>query len=71
VVRANSANKEYIGLQLATDNSSAVTFQNCRADLRDPARQRDLAGGAGLAESHLQQIISLSRCLRARLRTAS
>ena len=27
VVRANSANKEYIGLQLGTDNSSAVTFQ--------------------------------------------
>jgi len=59
VVRANSANKEYIGLQLATDNSSAVTFQNLSRGTFAILRGNVIdAGGAGLAESHLQQIIS-------------
>lgn len=60
VVRANSQNKEYIGLQLATDNSSSVTFQNLSRGSYAILRGNVVsAGGAGLAESHLQQIISL------------
>lgn len=60
VVRANSANKEYIGLQLATDNSSSVTFQALsRGSFAILRGNVVAAGGAGLAESHLQQIISL------------
>jgi hypothetical protein len=60
VVRANSANKEYIGLQLATDNSSAVTFQSLSRGTFAILRGNVLSvAGAGLAESHLQQIISL------------
>ena len=60
VVRANSANKEYIGLQLATDNSSSVTFQALSRGSFAILRGNVIAaGGAGLAESHLQQIISL------------
>lgn len=61
VVRANSANKEYVGLQLATDNSSAVTFQALSRGTFAILRGNVIsAGGAGLAESHLQQIISLA-----------
>jgi len=60
VVRANSQNKEYVGLQLATDNSSSVTFQNLSRGSYAILRGNVVsAGGAGLAESHLQQIISL------------
>lgn len=60
VVRALSANKEYVGLQLATDNSSSVTFQALSRGTYAILRGNVLAaGGAGLAESHLQQIISL------------
>jgi hypothetical protein len=60
VVRANSANKEYIGLQLATDNSSAVTFQGLSRGTYSIIQGNVIdAGGAGLAESYLQQIISL------------
>lgn len=60
IVRANSQNKEYIGLQLATDNSSSVTFQNLsRASYAILRGNVVSAGGGGLAESHLQQIISL------------
>ena len=60
VTRANSANKEYIGLQLSTDNSSSVTFQGLSRGTYAILRGNVLsAGGAGLAESHLQQIISL------------
>jgi len=60
VVRASSANKEYIGLQLATDNSSSVTFQALsRGSFAILRGNVVAAGGAGLAESHLQQIISL------------
>ena len=60
VVRANSANKEYIGLQLATDNSSAVTFQGLsRGTFSIIMGNVIAAGGAGLAETHLQQMISI------------
>jgi hypothetical protein len=60
VVRANSANKEYVGLQLATDNSSAVTFQALSRGTFAILRGNVIAaGGAGLSETHLQQIISL------------
>ena len=60
VVRANSANKEYVGLQLATDNSSSVNFQNLSRGTYSILRGNVVsAGGAGLAESHLQQVISL------------
>jgi len=60
VVRASSVNKEYIGLQLATDNSSSVTFQALSRGTYAILRGNVIAaGGAGLAESHLQQIISL------------
>jgi hypothetical protein len=60
VVRANSQNKEYVGLQLATDNSSSVTFQALSRGSYAMLRGNVVsAGGAGLAESHLQQIISL------------
>jgi hypothetical protein len=60
VVRASSANKEYVGLQLATDNSSAVTFQGLSRGTFSILQSNVIdAGGAGLAESHLQQMISL------------
>jgi len=60
ITRALSANKEYIGLQLATDNASSVTFQGLSRGTYAILRGNVLAaGGAGLAESHLQQIISL------------
>lgn len=60
VVRYNSANKEYIGLQLASDNSSSVVFQNVdRANV--PLYRGNVlnAGGNPLSEVHLQQIFSL------------
>jgi len=60
VVRANSVNKEYVGLQLATDNSSSVTFQALSRATYPILRGNVVAaGGAALAETHLQQIISL------------
>ncbi len=60
VVRSNSANKEYIGLQLATDNSSSVTFQNLSRSTYALLRGNVIdAAGAGLSEAHLQQIMSL------------
>jgi hypothetical protein len=60
VVRANSQNKEYVGLQLGTDNSSSVTFQNLSRGSYAMVRGNVIsAGGAGLAESFLQQIISI------------
>jgi len=60
VVRANSANKEYIGLQLATDNSSSVTFQGLARGTY-PLLMGNVVScaGAGLVEANLQQIISL------------
>ena len=62
VVRANTVNKTYVGLQLATDNSTAVTFQGLsRATF--PITQGNVldVGGASLIEAHLQQIQSLLR----------
>ena len=62
VVRANTVNKCYVGLQLATDNSTAVTFQSLsRATF--PITQGNVldVGGASLIEAHLQQIQSLLR----------
>lgn len=62
VVRANTLNKTYIGLQLSTDNSTAVTFQGLSRNTF-PITQGNVidAGGAGLAEAYLQQIQSLLR----------
>jgi hypothetical protein len=60
VVRTNSVNKSYIGLQLATDNSSSVTFQNLSRGTYPILRGNVVdAGGVALQESHLQQIESL------------
>lgn len=62
VVRANTVNKTYIGLQLATDNSTAVTFQGLSRNTF-PITQGNVldVGGASLIEAHLQQIQSLIR----------
>lgn len=62
VVRANTVNKTYIGLQLATDNSTAVTFQGLSRNTF-PITQGNVldVGGASLIEAHLQQIQSLLR----------
>lgn len=60
VVRGGSVNKEYIGLQLASDNSSSVTFQGqSRATFPILRGNVIAAGGAALTETHLQQIISI------------
>jgi hypothetical protein len=60
VVRFNSVNKEYIGLQLASDNSSSVTFQNVSRATYPRYRGNVVdAGGNGLSEVFLQQINSL------------
>lgn len=59
VVRANSQNKEYIGLQLASDNASSVTFQSLSRSTYPILKGNVVdAGGAALTESHLQQILS-------------
>lgn len=59
LVRANSQNKEYVGLRLATDNSSSVTFQALSRGSFAILRGNVIsAGGAALNETHLQQIIS-------------
>jgi hypothetical protein len=59
VTRANSANKEYVGLQLATDNSSAVVFQGL-SRLTFPTLQGNVIdnAGAALGEAILQQLQS-------------
>ena len=60
VVRAGGVNKEYIGLQLSTDNSSSVTFQGLSRATYPILRGNVLSSGRrGLTESNLQQIISL------------
>jgi hypothetical protein len=60
VVRGGSANKHYIGLWLATDNSSSVTFQGLSRATFPLLRGNVLSvAGASLLESHLQQILSL------------
>jgi len=60
VVRALSAQKEYVGLQLATDNSTGVTFQGL-SRLTYPQIQGNVvsAGGAAISEAFLQQLQSL------------
>lgn len=60
VTRALSAQKEYVGLQLATDNATGVTFQGLsRATY--PTIQGTVvdAGGAAISEAFLQQLQSL------------
>jgi hypothetical protein len=60
VVRYNSANKEYVGLQLAGDNSSSVTFENISRATFPRWRGNVVdAAGQGLSEVFLQQIFSL------------
>ncbi len=60
VVRQGSVNKTYVGLHLASDNSSSVTFQGL-SRLTYPLLRGNVINraGAGLAETDLQQIISL------------
>ena len=55
-----SAQKEYVGLQLATDNSTGVVFQGL-SRLTFPTIQGTVlsAGGAAISEAFLQQIQSL------------
>lgn len=60
VTRALSAQKEYVGLQLGTDNSTGVVFQGLsRATF--PTLQGTVvsAGGAAISEAFLQQLQSL------------
>jgi hypothetical protein len=60
VTRVDSANKEYIGLHLATDNSSSVTFQGLSRSTYPILRGLVIsAGGGALAEDYLQQLLSL------------
>jgi hypothetical protein len=60
VVRYNSVNKEYVGLQIASDNSSAVVFQNVNRGTTPRYRGNVIdAGGQMLSEVFLQQIFSL------------
>lgn len=64
VIRANTANKTYVGLYLATDNSTAVTFQSLSRNTF-PITQGNVldAGSQALLEAHLQQVQSLLRRL--------
>lgn len=60
VVRYNSVNKEYVGLQLASDNSTSVVFQNVNRGTQPRYRGNVVdAGGNLLSEVFLQQIFSL------------
>lgn len=60
VVRYNSVNEEYVGLYLASDNSSSVTFENISRATVSRFRGNVIdAGGQGLSEVYLQQIFSL------------
>lgn len=60
VVRANTVNKCYVGLQLATDNSTSVVFQYLSRNTFSIVQGNVLdAAGAGLNESYMQQIQSL------------
>lgn len=60
VVRYNSVNKEYIGLQLASDNGTGVVFQNIpRATVPRYRGNVIDAGGNGLSEVYMQQLNSL------------
>lgn len=58
-LRAGTVNKVYVGLYLATDNSSSVTFQGLSRATYPLIRGNVVsAGGASLAETHLQQLLS-------------
>jgi hypothetical protein len=60
IVRYNSANKEYIGLWLASDNSSSVVFQNVDRGLVPLYRGNVIdAGGNPFSEVYFQQMFSL------------
>jgi len=60
VVRYNSVNKEYVGLQLASDNSASVVFQNVNRGTQPRYRGNVIdAGGQMLSEVYLQQMFSL------------
>ena len=60
VVRYDSVNKEYVGLQLASDNSASVVFQNVNRGTQPRYRGNVIdAGGQMLSEVYLQQINSL------------
>jgi hypothetical protein len=60
ITRFASANKEYIGLQLASDNSSSVVFQNVDRGTVPLYRGNVInAGGNPFSEVYLQQIFSL------------
>lgn len=60
VVRGGSANKHYIGLYLATDNSSSVTFQGLSRSTYPIVRGNVVsAAGNPLSEAYLQQLLSL------------
>ena len=60
VVRANTLNKTYVGLYLASDNSQSVTFQNLSRGTYPIlcGNVIDL-GGAAMTEANLQQLFSL------------
>ncbi len=59
VVRANAVNKEYVGIWLATDNSTSVTFQALSRGTYPQLLGNVIdAGGAALAEANLQQLFS-------------
>jgi hypothetical protein len=60
VVRYNSVNKEYVGLQIASDNSASVVFQNVNRGTQPRYRGNVIdAGGQMLSEVYLQQMFSL------------
>lgn len=60
VVRYNTVNKTYVGLQLASDNSASVVFQNVNRGTQPRYRGNVIdAGGQMLSEVYLQQITSL------------
>ena len=59
IVRNGSANKEYQGLYLASDNSTSVTFQGLSRATYDVVQGTVIpANGNALSESHLQQLIT-------------
>lgn len=58
VVRGGSANKHYIGLFLATDNSSSVTFQGLSRATFPNLRGNVISAGGGLSETQIQQLLS-------------
>lgn len=60
ITRVNGAQKAYVGLQLATDNSSGVVFQGLSRATYPTLQGTVLdAGGAAISEAFLQQLQSL------------